>query len=222
MNQRQQHSEETKNHVLEFALEQFMRHGVKSVKVDDLATDLGMSKRTLYEMFDDKETLVLECLVQYHERKKIEFHRMKSESENLIETYVRHYLTRIEEVRDLNPKFLEEIRKYERVKTMFDTHHKRLIETGRLFLQECVDCGLLRSDINYDLVSRMADITAHAIMESELYKEYSFEEQFLSLDLPYLRGMCTEKGLLALETCMKKYKLNENENDNDNENDVTK
>ena len=48
--------------ILKTALEQFTKFGIKEVKMDDIASALSISKRTIYEQFNDKEQLLLEAL----------------------------------------------------------------------------------------------------------------------------------------------------------------
>ena len=54
--------DEVRNLILNAALEQFMSKGIKEVKMDDIASLLSVSKRTIYELFSDKEELLLEAL----------------------------------------------------------------------------------------------------------------------------------------------------------------
>ena len=54
--------EDIRNLILATAMEQFMEKGIKDVKMDDIASMLSVSKRTIYELFSDKEELLLEAL----------------------------------------------------------------------------------------------------------------------------------------------------------------
>lgn len=58
---------EVKDRIIRQALKSFADHGIKSVRMDDIANSLKISKRTLYEIFADKETLLTECLL-YHKK----------------------------------------------------------------------------------------------------------------------------------------------------------
>ena len=61
MNQDEHKRNEQREHVMEFALNEFIQKGLKAVKMNDIAFALSMSKRTLYEMFGDKEGMLIEC-----------------------------------------------------------------------------------------------------------------------------------------------------------------
>ena len=53
---------EVKNKILKISMKQFLSKGVKAVKMDDIAMSLSISKRTLYEIFADKEDLLYACI----------------------------------------------------------------------------------------------------------------------------------------------------------------
>ena len=59
--------QELQEHILAAAMEEFRRRGVRAVKMDDIAGKLAISKRTLYEIYENKETLLLEAL-KLHEQ----------------------------------------------------------------------------------------------------------------------------------------------------------
>ena len=57
--------QELRSRIVEAATQMFHKHGIKMVKMDDIATSLTISKRTLYEIYDNKEDLVYEVVVQH-------------------------------------------------------------------------------------------------------------------------------------------------------------
>ena len=61
-----------REYIIERASEMFVANGIKSVRVDDIAHDLGMSKRTLYEMFGDKEELLYLCMLHFLDKQRKE------------------------------------------------------------------------------------------------------------------------------------------------------
>ena len=54
-----------KEQIMLTAFDLFSEHGIKNVSMDDIAHNASISKRTLYELFEDKETLLTECTVSY-------------------------------------------------------------------------------------------------------------------------------------------------------------
>ena len=59
-----------REHVVQAAAKAFTRKGVKTVRMDDIAADLSISKRTLYELFHDKEDLLLDVMRLHREEMK--------------------------------------------------------------------------------------------------------------------------------------------------------
>lgn len=59
-----------KGRIIDQAMQMFVSQGIKSVRMDDIAQQLGVSKRTLYEMFGDKEGLLYLAMERYSERNR--------------------------------------------------------------------------------------------------------------------------------------------------------
>ena len=59
-----------KERIIDQAMHMFVSQGIKSVRMDDIAQQLGVSKRTLYEMFGDKEGLLYLAMERYSERNR--------------------------------------------------------------------------------------------------------------------------------------------------------
>ena len=75
---------DNKERIIEGAAELFRIYGIKSVTMDSLATHLGMSKRTIYEIFADKDELLIGVLKFMAEKQKELVKRVLDESENAI------------------------------------------------------------------------------------------------------------------------------------------
>jgi hypothetical protein len=73
-------------------------------------------------------------------------------------------------------------------------------EFALMFIEECVKEGLFRSDIDYNLLLNTFDILCRAILANELYKQYDFESIVNTLDLTFIRGVCTAKGLEIVDS----------------------
>ena len=55
-----EYREQLKDRILKTAMQEFLTNGIKQVKMDDIARKLGISKRTLYEIYGNKEELLFE------------------------------------------------------------------------------------------------------------------------------------------------------------------
>lgn len=99
---------ELRERILHKAMSLFKQQGVKSVRMDDISHALGISKRTLYEVYDNKEQLLLEGLKNDHEQKlTIIEEYTKGKQRNEIEIMVKFVHMQLDELKDVNPLFFQ-------------------------------------------------------------------------------------------------------------------
>lgn len=201
---------EQKDRILSYAIENFSRNGIRNVKMDDIASDLGISKRTLYQLFKDKENLLIECF-KYSEKRSAELYSELTEStDNILELYTKWLKMRIDEIRSVNPQFFSDLNKYSRVQKYFRDVSAMKSKEGLKFINMGIAQGLFRNDINYNVLLRISEITAESIMRNELYLEYSYDDLFGSASIMSVRGICTKKGYDLLDQYIESYKMKNN------------
>lgn len=83
----------------------FAKEGIRNVHMDSIATSLGISKRTVYELFKDKECLLLEVLRLHHKEMNDYMTEVTSKADNVLEAIFIFYKRRSHELCDLNPLF---------------------------------------------------------------------------------------------------------------------
>ena len=189
--------------IIEKAMQEFAKHGIRAVKMDDIATDLGISKRTLYEIFEDKETLLFEGIKVYSERKR-EYLQSYAEEEghHVIDIILEAYRMKVEEVRAVNPSFYMDLAKYPKLEHHMKESQEKSREGFLTFMKRGVSEGYFRSDINYELVPHIFDAMGQYILSNSLIQQYTVEELFSNCFLIALRGLCTDKGLHTIDTLM--------------------
>ena len=187
-----------KDRIMEAAMKLFRERGIKAVKMDDIAQQLGISKRTLYEIYEDKEKLLYYCIVTYDRRRHTYMENYSLEGHNVIDVIVEAYRMKLRETRTVNPLFYEDIMKYPQVEQYIKEEHERMREGFVLFMQRGVDEGFLRSEINYQMVPHLLDAVGQYVMNTQMLKKYPADELFDNLFLVSLRGLCTIKGYQLL------------------------
>ena len=189
--------------IIEKAMQEFAKHGIRAVKMDDIATDLGISKRTLYEIFEDKETLLFEGIKVYSERKR-EYLQSYAEEEghHVIDIILEAYRMKVEEVRAVNPSFYMDLAKYPKLEHHMKESQEKSREGFLTFMKRGVSEGYFRSDINYELVPHIFDAMGQYILSNKLIQQYTVEELFSNCFLIALRGLCTDEGLHTIDTLM--------------------
>lgn len=189
---------ELRERILNEALTMFMGYGIRSVTMDQISGHMGISKRTLYEIFRDKNEILEEGFKHFSAIHRNEARRIIKESDNVIEAiYI--LIRKGEELRQqINPMFFEDIRKYH------PEIHKHLNTEGRKkeyeftlgLLHKGVGEGLFRRGLDMNLVN----IFIHQMMDiaerKELFpaEKYSDQQIFMNVMMPYLSGISTGKG----------------------------
>lgn len=175
--------------------------GVKSVRMDDVAQSIGMSKRTLYEMFGDKEELIFES-VKYHSE-----HRAKE-----ILSPLGHYDTGIEQLLActyalFNGGVMQEMDKRMTInlKKFYPAIHERLshchIEQSfaglKCVLDYSMENGELDPNVDVELMTRLFFNTMQTLIYDNsvvIPEEITREEALSAMLINFLRGIASEKG----------------------------
>ena len=187
-----------KEKILQTATSAFVEKGIKDVKMDDIANALSISKRTLYEIYGDKETLLFEVVKRHTQNKREILRKYGEEGHHVIEIILEAYRLRVKESHDVNPAFYEDIIRYPQIVKYMESQREENKEQFMLFMQRGVKEGLFRPDVDYTILPHLFEAIAQYVMKVNLYNKYSLEEIFTNLLLVPLRGFSTEKGLKIL------------------------
>lgn len=183
--------------------------GVKSVRMDDVAQSLGMSKRTLYEMFGDKEELIFEC-VRYHSE-----HRAKE-----LLSGIGPYETGIEQLLACSYALLNggvmldlDKRMAVNLKKFYPTVHERLslchIEQSfqglRCVLDYSMANGELDPSVDVELMTRLFFNTMQTLLydnSAVIPEEVTREEALSAMLINFLRGISSDKGRKMIDAIL--------------------
>ncbi len=198
--------EEKVKFILEETSKLFIRYGIRSVSMDDVARHLGMSKKTLYQYFSDKRDLVV-TVMNYHLDDTDDCFREISEKDgNAIDILMMVSRLLIEKFGRLNPSVTFNLQKYypEAFKAMMEHKHNHILENIERNLKRGIREGLYRKDINtrviaYFYLVRMDHVFAiHP--DNEQMKGINMEEILRELFVYHIRGIANEKGMEYFET----------------------
>lgn len=201
------HRQELRERILRTADIMFKREGIKSVRMDDIAARLSISKRTLYELYENKEDLLLECVKMDKDdfAKHIQDYTMTAENElDIVVTFFRYKLADFD---NINPQFFDDIDKYATVKEFLRQHHASQRKSSCEFLRRCVERGFFAPHINFNIIQDICDTFVESKIAENLSQKYTLRDIFLNFFVVLLRGFCTEKGLVLLDRYIKKSKL---------------
>ncbi len=181
----------------------FFRMGVKKVKMDTIARRMKISKRTIYESFRDKETLIAEA-IDYMQREQNEINnKILNESENTIEAVLELLKNGSALVAKISPRYFQDLRRLypriwnEKIKQS-KTHSYEIIHC---LLKKGISEGIYRKDINEEITSLILIEQLYLLSDPNLFpgKKFPLAEVYENIILTMTRGLLTAKGLKLLE-----------------------
>ena len=195
--------------ILNKATDLFLNFGFKSVTMDQIANEIGISKKTIYNFFENKKHLVNVVTNGMFASITSGIKQIKKESLDPISELfdIKLFLIKILKGERTTPlyqlrKFYPETHK-EITQKQFDFMTKSAIES----LKSGVKLGLFRKDINIDLISRLYFNGMIGIKDQDIFPAEKYEPTFLMLKYIeyHLRAIVTEKGFKKLNSFLKKY-----------------
>jgi AcrR family transcriptional regulator len=188
---------ETKSDILKTTESLFNQFGIKSVSMDDVASKLGVSKKTLYKYYNSKDELVKEVLLN----KLGTFHgciiQIQTDGDAIDE--VLSVFKNVSEVMSKNnPVMIYDLKKYyPKAFSLFEEFRNQKIREHFLNnLKRGVAEGLYRKNVNGELLARIYFNIIEFISGPDLVEiEPDFRKRYSEVFVYHLRGICSEKGL---------------------------
>jgi TetR/AcrR family transcriptional regulator, cholesterol catabolism regulator len=200
---------DSRERIIEVAAEMFSIYGMKAVTMDSLAGQLGMSKRTIYEIFADKDELLIGVLQSMSERQNKLVKKVLDESGNAIVAIFKLLEFNREHFQNMSPAFQADLKRF---------HHSVLLKkkdksampdysSNKIVIEQGIKQKLFRKDINADLVNRSLYGIARSVMDNELYPFdlFSRREVLRNGFINYLRGISTPEGIRLINTLDEKF-----------------
>jgi hypothetical protein len=188
-----------KEDILKTAVDLFLTYGFKSVTMDDIANALGMSKKTIYQYFENKNVLVEEAtLYMFHFISKGIEEIVAQENNPIEEIYeIKRFLMKHLKDEKSSPQY--QLQKY------YPKIYESLKSKQVCVMDDCVThnlelgikTGLYRDTINTEFVSKIYFICMMALKDKDLFplNNFSMHDLMNNYIEYHLRGICTSKGL---------------------------
>lgn len=184
-----------------------MKYGIKSITMDDVARELGISKKTLYQYVTDKDDLVGKFVDNEIELRQEEIFKCFGIGFNAIEELfeISIFMNRL--IREQNPATEYDLKKY------YPQHYQKTLKARRegiyeyihLNLKKGIKEGLYRKEMNKDIVAKLLLSRTEDSNINELFtkEEFASIKLFAELLTYHIRGIATEKGIVVLEKKIK-------------------
>ena len=191
--------------IIEASLKMFFSQGIKAVSMDDVAHAVGISKRTLYEVFTSKDELLVKCINFMQEQHE---HKAICEGGNFIEIALRHVNDALSFMQNINPSFFVDLARinYRSASESYSkSMEKRRQKTSDLLAQGQQQ-GLIRQDVDIRLISDILMSPDNGLISNLVATgHYAMSHIMQSLCLLFIRGIATEKGIKEVDRLMSEY-----------------
>lgn len=192
-----------------------MRFGIRNTSMDDIAKELGISKKTLYLWFPSKEVMVekiIDMMTSSIQNYPDCSDDIEKNSENAIDVIL-SVMTKIVEIASkINPIFFWELDKYYPVqaKKLNDFRIKHVREKIIANLERGIQEGIYRKNINIEIVTQLYISGLkhfHETINDEILKKFPLEVIFKEMYFFYLHAIVNEKGREYLRKKIKTFEL---------------
>lgn len=181
----------------------FLKAGIKSVTMDDIARHLGISKKTIYHFFKDKNELVIALVKRKLQEDECQMEDIISKSGNVIEEMINMMKVSQEIFSRINPIVIHDMQKYhpDAWKQFQDFKADVLIRTLEELLTKGIKQGYIRPDLDVRIIARMRVSQVEMGFNTNLFplaefNPWAVQVQFLE---HFNYGICTLKGYQLLD-----------------------
>jgi AcrR family transcriptional regulator len=194
--------------------ELYMKYGIKSVSMDDVARELGISKKTLYQHFKDKDELVQKVIEFHADYLSKEMFKMVSKKANAIEELLQVSKFISQYMKEINPSVTYDLKKYypQIWKDINLNDRDHIFNHIKENMIKGIKEGLYRKDLNIDIIAHfyLFRIEMSQTYEMIVDNKYPFDEIFNTSFNYHIRGIANQKGLDYLESKIKNEQKNKN------------
>lgn len=183
--------------------ELFLTAGIKSVTMDDIARHLGMSKKTIYQFFKDKNELVIALVKKKLAEDEQQMNEIIAKSDNVIEEMINMMKCSEEIISRINPIVIHDMQKYhpDAWKEFQNFKSSVLMHTLEELLIKGIKQGYIRPDLDVKILARMRVYQVElgfnpAVFPIAEFSAWKVQYQFLE---HFNYGICTLKGYKLLD-----------------------
>lgn len=193
---------ENKRQLIERITPMLMKNGVKNLTMDNIARQLGISKRTLYEVFDSKDAMVEDVLTCMYNEEQQQIRRAAKESDNVMEAMAlglklhQHFLseTDVSLLRDID-QF------YPHLRNKFEEFRVRNTDSMLDAFRIGVEQGVFRKNTDYRILLTLFQIQLESLkrMEDLFPPDVTLLDAYNAISIGLLRSIATAKGIEILD-----------------------
>jgi len=203
---------DTREKILKRTAELFRMMGMKSLTMDHIAADMGISKRTIYELFPDKDTLMLHSIEYLILEGNKGLLSLIKGADNVVEAIFVMIDAQNRQMKESNPVILEDLQRYfVRLQSSYYANREKCREfsVSYTLLERGIKEGIFREELKIDLVDTFILEMVVMFHNSAALKQMQMtrKEALDNIFLPYFRGICTAKGVELIDVYARKAEI---------------
>ncbi len=189
---------EIQTRILEHATQLFLKYGVKSITMDDIAKELGISKKTIYQSFSSKADIVYQTAKSFFLKEIAQAEVICNEASNAVDELLRTLQWTINTLTHISPSLIMEVEKYYPQTWEVFTHFQQdyLLRLAQENLERGISEGYFRDDLNIDIVARIRILQIQASLSTQIFPLDQFDPISVQREIleVYAYSILTQKG----------------------------
>lgn len=189
--------------IIEVSHDLYTRFGIRSITMDDVAKQLSISKKTIYQYFKDKNDLVVSVSKVHLDQDKQEIHDIKKQTSNAIETLIEESMCMRRKMSDLNPSLIYDLQKYhpEAWALYLESKQEVYIKSLEETLTSGVREGYFRKEINPRVLAILRVEQIEMVLNNRAYRgeAVDFNEVLKQIFDHFLNGLVSGEGRKLLK-----------------------
>lgn len=183
------------------------KYGIKSLTMDDISQQLGISKKTLYQFFENKADLVHKVMQFTIKEHQSICCKIQDKSLNAIEELLMIYQSTAFITKQLNPSLAFELKKYYPESWNLLEKHKTefILQSVVENIKKGIESHLFRDDLNIPIIAKLYTMRVLEITNSEIFPPDQYPPAMVlkEMFIYHIRGIASKKGLEFLENKLK-------------------
>lgn len=195
---------EVKERILIKAADLFCRYGIRTITMDEIASQLGISKKTIYQFFTDKDDMVSAVIEQEIQRNEMECGNFREAATDAVHQIFLALESLEEMLKYTNPLMLYDLEKHHPAsfQKLREYKYRFLYQVILENLEWGVGTDLYRPDIDKDIVAKARIEAAFLVFNPDVFphSRYRISEVNFELAMLFLHGVATDKGKQLIES----------------------
>ena len=194
---------ETKDKILEQTFNLIMKYGIRSVSLDDIARNIGISKKTIYQFFENKKSLISEVIKAFIQKDKDDILSIIEKSTDALDEMALVAKHVLKFLRGMSPSMMFDTKKYypQVWALLEEKHFTFILETVKTNILRGQAEGLYKEDVNADIISKLYVRQTLALADESIFplSQFNRSDLYKNMVTYHIRGIMSDEGRLLAQ-----------------------